>query len=1026
MKFFGLIKWFDVEKGFGILLTPESEEIFLHKNSFLQTPPKLLIATALVFEIETSKNRKVAIKVALPSSYEDFEIIMNRFFQSNIVSIEVTVNGKSRWGNAFKKKEQKKFDAVSYSLYQLLSKRGSLEIADFYTNYFQKNYNLFDHENAIKFISDCSEKISRLDLSADENLNKEICSIQEQIKNNLYEAEGGIFINDIKPRPNEILIKKIYIVFFKFISHSLLFQIWKLRIHEYRKSSFALKGRTNEDIYFEFPDNILMQNFSQIGEDEVRRILLIENLKSLAKKILLLKIKSIELGNHQKIEEILIIFQIISIKENCDEFIENIIDITVQYLILLDYKGSKANVSKFQNLIERFARQFGDKNLEQLVSKINIIIPEDQIFILWRETSYFNPEGEFFTKYRKDLRYSEILKAPVSWHQNYVDSYLQVLGHIETDEKFILFCLLIIESPIKVIEQIQERIPNKFRAILWLAFTQRNEGYSKFYQTEYYSLKEFVDEDDFIDLLKSEYDFNYLSSLLNIILTAQKNFSNCQYSYFDKGFIYYSLEERKSYVNDLLKEKLEINKEFGLELFKSLMIRCTESKSIQFAEVIFPHVLKVHNSFNDFKWFIRNLEICESLKVQLFEILPKFISDKEKVLLWLNGYLKVIDIVLPIKEFASIENKDQPKLLRKIFSILHKEFSKAEKIIESLFAVNENSSINLNVKISIAVLKSLYNKKQYVGENIISETVSEYVNEGIDSILQIDDLIEECMGRTWMTNDNEVKVNWFMNVEGKEFPVNDNKVYIGSNSYGFNKDKKTVLIEGEDYNFKWSKKETKYFSKLYDTPRGITFCDAKQSQYDESLKRNFSWCCNAKCFHPCQNDFIHLEWEKYSLRDFIKILHLPFEEDYYYRFVSLINRANRLLKKLQCDTCKKLLKDAKTSEFAFYRVTTFHCTDNICSEFNNPVYLNHCLNWKCLNVVDSRISVTCPNGWYICNECSGCCSQEMLERRLNNLHTNMVFNLNNSRHKKLKIQVEARAGHFEKEQKFDYRTGVPI
>lgn len=183
--------------------------------------------------------------------------------------------------------------------------------------------------------------------------------------------------------------------------------------------------------------------------------------------------------------------------------------------------------------------------------------------------------------------------------------------------------------------------------------------------------------------------------------------------------------------------------------------------------------------------------------------------------------------------------------------------------------------------------------------------------------------------------------------------------------------------------------------RKYEIPNGITFCDAQKSEFDSTLKKQFYWCCNSKCYSPCQNDHLDFEWQKYSLRDFIKILDISFEDDSYYRFASLLNRANRLLQKLQCTSCNRLLRDSRTSEFAFYRVTTFHCTNPNCEEYHKVVYLNHCLNWKCLNVVDSRISEVCPNGWFICDKCDNCCSQEKIDIRYSNLLTNNAFNPNN-------------------------------
>lgn len=277
-----------------------------------------------------------------------------------------------------------------------------------------------------------------------------------------------------------------------------------------------------------------------------------------------------------------------------------------------------------------------------------------------------------------------------------------------------------------------------------------------------------------------------------------------------------------------------------------------------------------------------------------------------------------------------------------------------------------------------------------------------------------------------MAVSDETQKGWFLDIEGKEFHVDNDMVSVNGNNYSFDKEKRTIEIEGESYSFKWTKKENNLFRKLYGKPIGVAFCDAVITQMDETLNRNFYWCCNSKCYAPCQTDHIHLEWSKYSLRDFIKILKLPFEEDQYYRFVSVVNRANRLMKKLKCTSCNHLLRDTRTSEFAFYRVTTFHCTNSECSKLHEVVYLNHCLNWRCLNVVDSRISVTCPNGWYICDLCNNCCSQVKLEKRLANLITNNAFNPNNLRHQKLKYQVDNQLGHLEREEEFNYKTGERI
>jgi hypothetical protein len=79
-----------------------------------------------------------------------------------------------------------------------------------------------------------------------------------------------------------------------------------------------------------------------------------------------------------------------------------------------------------------------------------------------------------------------------------------------------------------------------------------------------------------------------------------------------------------------------------------------------------------------------------------------------------------------------------------------------------------------------------------------------------------------------------------------------------------------------------------------------------------------------------------------------------------------------------------------------------------------------------LNIVDSRVSVTCPNGWYICDECGDCCSQVKIDKRYNDLLTNNAYNPDNEWHLKLKNQVDSKLGHKERQERFNYKTGQRI
>jgi hypothetical protein len=170
-------------------------------------------------------------------------------------------------------------------------------------------------------------------------------------------------------------------------------------------------------------------------------------------------------------------------------------------------------------------------------------------------------------------------------------------------------------------------------------------------------------------------------------------------------------------------------------------------------------------------------------------------------------------------------------------------------------------------------------------------------------------------------------------------------------------------------------------------------------------------------------------WEDYTMLDFLKI----FSEDSsnsktkeeYYKFVGTINRFNRLLERMYCEECENILYPMNQSNYAYYRVVRFHCENPSCSKSNktikeNKIYLHHCMNGKCNGIIDSRKSMKCTNGLYICSNesCGCCCSNEMLKRVLNNLKTT-----GGNIHPNLVNAVSKEFGHMDRAEHFCYKCG---
>lgn len=99
----GLVKWFDKDKGFGVVGTPDGEEYFLHINSFTTKPDKILKGTPIAFSPKTDnrKNRNSAESSRLVGNSEDWKVILNHLGKPDSVRIEVEVRGHGRRGNPY-------------------------------------------------------------------------------------------------------------------------------------------------------------------------------------------------------------------------------------------------------------------------------------------------------------------------------------------------------------------------------------------------------------------------------------------------------------------------------------------------------------------------------------------------------------------------------------------------------------------------------------------------------------------------------------------------------------------------------------------------------------------------------------------------------------------------------------------------------------------------------------------------------------------------------------------------------------
>ena len=57
----------------------------------------------------------------------------------------------------------------------------------------------------------------------------------------------------------------------------------------------------------------------------------------------------------------------------------------------------------------------------------------------------------------------------------------------------------------------------------------------------------------------------------------------------------------------------------------------------------------------------------------------------------------------------------------------------------------------------------------------------------------------------------------------------------------------------------------------------------------------------------------------------------------------------------------------------------FACDNYQCSQYRKEIYLSRCNNCK-RELIDSRDSKKCENGWVICPSCLACCNDDLFDR----------------------------------------------
>lgn len=364
------------------------------------------------------------------------------------------------------------------------------------------------------------------------------------------------------------------------------------------------------------------------------------------------------------------------------------------------------------------------------------------------------------------------------------------------------------------------------------------------------------------------------------------------------------------------------------------------------------------------------LKRVKNLLPERFEIyssrIAKLCSTYIQVSLWIKELSSYFDFPLFSPYLITLSSEEQKKFIKKTFwEIRAKNLTiPIQEIINLKHSVidielgrmlqGENNKIDYTVYVILQAIEEVIQNGEILKPEKMYHIIANQITSP-DDMLSLNGFFDKCQGRLGHSrgSSGDSNPNYFVDKKRSSIP------------------RFILYCEGRKAVDKKTGKEAK--CELTDSP--------------------FWWCSNLKCFSNCINN--HEDWEEFTFKDLLDILKISFSQSEYEIFLGYINKVNHFLSHMKCLECNYILRpvadDKKTSNYAFHRVNNFYCTNTVCGKKEEVIYLSHCINGMCSDIIDSRTSPKCKPeghdqdicGWYVCSYCHSCCNNEGLVRRKN-------------------------------------------
>lgn len=459
------------------------------------------------------------------------------------------------------------------------------------------------------------------------------------------------------------------------------------------------------------------------------------------------------------------------------------------------------------------------------------------------------------------------------------------------------------------------------------------------------------------------------------------------------------------------------------------------------------------------EWAERRKTIIDSISRSTNEYL--------KVLVWALYFQSGGDIKLLKNVFCLYQTTLQIRIVKKLFNAMAKKKFPAslEKLKETIGGDIHRLSLPIEIVLKYLSLNNGSDKKEMTDVVMMSIL---HGREDYDDWFMINQMLNPCNGRRYISNDDKGTNDAFLYFNGtikkcyvlgkevyrfllsrKKLTINEKVTQYNNNLYESIKEYISISYTANDFNIYQSgenliydfctskerelrimadnyriKMENVDYNNKYEIDNNAErfCCECRVSnRLDKNTDKVFLWCRNRPCFNRISHFHTSLEWENYTVLDFMRILSM--RTDYtdkngvitqhglYTIFSAYMLSFYDLFEHLKCRKCGKLMTENNLSNFARSSLTEFKCTNPDCECHDQIVYLNKCFNPKCKSIIDSRDSKKCPNNSYICVKCGACCSTAKFSERYESLKKTGGYIS-----QRLENAIRLRIGHWEKNE----------